>query len=169
MHETESKSFHLSSFKVLLVYVCVILVGVFLLPKLPVKLAPKRDMPSLTISYNMSNMSSRVVEMEVTSRLEGMLSRIKGIQQVSSTSNNGNGYISVQLNKHADINAVRFEIASMIRQVYPALPEGVSYPMVSARQSDDDAAVPFLTYTINAPASPIQIQQYAENRSEERL
>lgn len=143
MHETESKKIKVSAFKVLLIYVCVILVAAFLLPRLPVKLAPKRDMPSLTISYSMNNMSARVVEMEVTSKLEGMLSRIKGIQQVSSNSNNGNGYISVQLNKHADVNVVRFEVASMIRQLYPALPKGVSYPMVSARQSDENASTPF--------------------------
>lgn len=169
MHETESKKIQVSAFKVLLIYVCVILVAAFLLPRLPVKLAPKRDMPSLTISYSMNNMSARVVEMEVTSKLEGMLSRIKGIQQVSSNSNNGNGYISVQLNKHADVNVVRFEVASMIRQLYPAFPKGVSYPMVSARQSDENASTPFLTFTIHAPGSPLQIQQYAENHIKQVL
>jgi multidrug efflux pump subunit AcrB len=163
MLSPDSNKNRLSSFKVLLVFLCVILVGMFLLPKLPVKLAPQRDMPSLTVSFSMNNMSSRVVEMEVTSKLEGMLGRIKGIQRVSSSSDNGNGFITVQLNKHAKVNVVRFEIASMIRQVYPSLPEGVSYPMVSARQSDENSASTFLTYTLNAPSSPIQIQQYAEN------
>ena len=32
----------------------------------------------------------------------------------------------------------------------------------STRRSDDKASRPFITYTLNAPANPILIQQYAE-------
>ena len=38
----------------------------------------------------------------------------------------------------------------------------MSYPQISTRRSDDKASRPFITYTLNAPANPILIQQYAE-------
>lgn len=158
-----------NSFKIVLFFSCVGLIGLFLIPKLPVKLAPRRDMPQLIISFGMSNMSSRVVEMEVTSKLEGMLSRIKGIEKVTSESGNGNGLVTARLNKHADIDFVRFEVANLIRQVYPSLPEGVSYPNVNARQSDENAARPFLSYTLHAPFSSNEIQDYAESRIKKEL
>ena len=56
----------------------------------------------------------------------------------------------------------RFEVSTIIRQTWPQLPEGVSYPQISTRRSDDKASRPFITYTLNAPANPILIQQYAE-------
>jgi len=103
-----------------------------------------------------------VVESEVTSVLEGMLARVSGIEKVESVSGNGSGRITMQLDKHADIDMLRFEISTIIRQTWPQLPEGVSYPTISTQQSDDDAARPFLTYTINAPVDPYRIQQWAE-------
>ena len=54
------------------------------------------------------------------------------------------------------------KVSTIIRQTWPQLPEGVSYPQISTRRSDDKASRPFITYTLNAPANPILIQQYAE-------
>lgn len=90
------------------------------------------------------------------------MARVKGIRKVNSTSDNGSGSISLELDKHADIDVTRFEVSTIIRQTWPQLPEGVSYPQISTRRSDDKASRPFITYTLNAPANPILIQQYAE-------
>lgn len=153
---------NLSSFTLIVTFVCLSLIGLVLVPMLPVKLAPSRTLPGLTISFNMPGNASRVIEAEVTSKLESMLARVKGIKNVNSTSDNGSGYITLELDKHADIDAARFEVSTIIRQTWPQLPEGVSYPQISMRRSDEKASRPFITYTLNAPANPILIQQYAE-------
>lgn len=153
---------NLSSFTLIVAFVCLSLIGLVMVPLLPVKLAPSRTLPGLTISFNMPGNSSRVIETEVTSKLEAMLARVKGIKSVKSTSDNGSGYITLELDKHADIDAARFEVSTIIRQTWSQLPDGVSYPQISTRRSDDKAAKPFITYTLNAPANPILIQRYAE-------
>ena len=153
---------NLSSFTLIVTFVCLSLLGVVLVPLLPVKLAPSRTLPGLTVSFSMPGNSSRVIEAEVTSKLEAMMARVKGIRKVNSTSDNGSGSISLELDKHADIDVTRFEVSTIIRQTWPQLPEGVSYPQISTRRSDDKASRPFITYTLNAPANPILIQQYAE-------
>ena len=153
---------NLSSFTLIVTFVCLSLIGLVLVPLLPVKLAPSRTLPGLTISFSMPGNSSRVIEAEVTSKLEAMMARVKGIRKVNSTSDNGSGSVTLELDKHADIDAARFEVSTIIRQTWPQLPEGVSYPQISTRRSDDKAAKPFITYTLNAPANPILIQQYAE-------
>lgn len=153
---------NLSSFTLIVAFVCLSLIGLVMVPLLPVKLAPSRTLPGLTISFNMPGNSSRVIEAEVTSKLEAMLARVKGIKSVKSTSDNGSGYITLELDKHADIDAARFEVSTIIRQTWQQLPGGVSYPQISTRRSDDKAAKPFITYTLNAPANPILIQRYAE-------
>lgn len=153
---------NLSSFTLIVTFVCLSLIGVVLVPLLPVKLAPSRTLPGLTVSFSMPGNSSRVIEAEVTSKLEAMMARVKGIRKVNSTSDNGSGSISLELDKHANIDVTRFEVSAIIRQTWPQLPEGVSYPQISTRRSDDKASRPFITYTLNAPANPILIQQYAE-------
>ena len=151
-----------SPFTLIVTFVCLSLVGLALAPLLPIKLSPSRTLPGLTVSFTMPGNSSRVIEAEVTSRLEGMLTRVKGVKNVNSTSDNGSGSITLELDKNADMDATRFEVSTIIRQTWPQLPEGVSYPQIYARRSNDNASRPFMTYTLNAPATPILIQRYAE-------
>ena len=157
-----SNSRTFSSFTLIVTFVCLALIGLALVPLLPVKLAPSRVLPGLTISFRMPGNSSRVIEAEVTSKLESMLARVNGIKNVISTSDNGRGSITLELDKHADIDAARFEVSTIIRQTWAQLPDGVSYPQISPRRSDDKASRPFMTYTLNAPSNPILIQNYAE-------
>ena len=81
-----SNSRTLSSFTLIVTFVCLALIGLALVPLLPVKLAPSRVLPGLTISFRMPGNSSRVIEAEVTSKLESMLARVNGIKNVISTS-----------------------------------------------------------------------------------
>ena len=151
-----------SPFTLIVAFVCLSLVGLALMPMLPVKLSPSRTLPGLTVSFSMPGNSSRVIEAEVTSRLEAMLTRVKGVKNVYSTSDNGSGSITLEMDKHADMDATRFEVSTIVRQTWPQLPDGVSYPQITARRSNENATRPFITYTLNAPATPILIQRYAE-------
>ena len=65
-----------SSFTLIVTFVCLSLVGLALLPLLPVKLSPSHTMPRLTVSFSMPGNPAQIVETEVTSKIEGMLSRI---------------------------------------------------------------------------------------------
>lgn len=153
----------LSSFTIIVSFITLALVGVALVPLLPVKLSPSRSLPSLTVSFSMPDNSARVIESEVTSRLESMLARVQGVKEISSNSRNGNGSITLGLDKHADIETSRFEVSTIVRQAWSQLPEGVSYPLITTRQADKRDSKTFITYTLNAPASPFEIQKYAED------
>lgn len=151
-----------SPFTLIVAFVCLSLVGLALMPLLPVKLSPSRTLPGLTVSFSMLGNSSRVIEAEVTSRLEAMLTRVKGVKNVNSISDNGSGSITLEMDKHADMDATRFEVSTIIRQTWSQLPEGVSYPQIYTSRSNNNANRPFMTYTLNAPAIPFLIQRYAE-------
>lgn len=165
----KERSFYGSSFTIIITFVCLSLVGLALMPFLPVKLSPSREIPSFYISYAMPGQSAKAVEAEVTSRLEGMISRINGIKKLYSFSDNGSGHIQIELDKHADIATTRFEISTLIRQIWPQLPEGVSYPMLSTLHSDDKASKPFMVYNLNAPAAPNEIQNFGEEYMKPKL
>ena len=159
---SDTKKHSASSFSIILGFVCLTLVGLAFIPMLPIKLSPSNELPQITVSYSMSGMTSKVVETEVTSRMESMLGRVSGVKNIYSNSGNGFGRVTIELNKNINKNAARFEVSTIVRQLYPSLPDGVTYPSVQMSRSEGKSARSFLTYTINAPVSSIQMETYAE-------
>jgi multidrug efflux pump subunit AcrB len=108
--------------------------------------------------------SAKVVEQEVTSRLEGILARIEGVESISSTSDNNKGSISLRLDRHAHMDQIRFQVSMLIRQSWSQFPAEASYPVITQTQTTEESeeVTPFMTYTLNAPSSPILIQRYGE-------
>lgn len=159
----------LSSFSVILTFVFFSLAGIALLPFIPVKLSPSELLPKISVSYRLPGNSPLVVEKEITAKLEALLSRVKGIKRISSTSGNGWGRINVHLDNYVKPQAARFEIASVIRQAWPDMPEGASYPEIRAQSSSDDNQPASMSFTITAPAPPAVIQQYMEDHVSNRL
>lgn len=149
-------------FSIIVIALCLSIIGVALLPILPLKLSPSKKLNSISVSFSMQNANSKIVESEVTSRLEALFARVRGIEEISSTSENGCGNIHMKFAKHTDIEAVRFEISTIVRQAWGDLPAGVSFPSIYVNSSDDDAQRPFLVYTINSLSSTSEIQQKAE-------
>ena len=154
--------YKLSSFSILIIFILLMIIGASLLPLLNVQLTPSRSLPGLSVSYRWSDASARVIEQEVTSKLEGLFSAVNGIKGVSSVSSKGSGRINLSFKITVNLDAARFEIASLIRQVYSELPEQVSFPELSMNTSGENSS-PVLTYTLNASESPFYIQKYAEN------
>jgi multidrug efflux pump subunit AcrB len=152
----------LSPFSVIIVFVALIIIGVSLIPLINLQLEPSRSLPSISVSYTWANASARVIEQEVTSKLEGVFNSIKGIKKVSSISKKGTGRINLEFKKGSNMDAIRFEVAMLIRRSYPDLPAQVSYPTLSLGTGGQKSS-PILTYTINASASPFFIQKYAED------
>ncbi|WP_303278447.1 efflux RND transporter permease subunit [Flavivirga aquimarina] len=151
-----------SSFSIILIFVCLSIIGASLIPLLSVQLIPSKKSPTLSVSFSWRDASSKVLEQEVTSKLEGVFNTIKGVKKISSYSNKGRGSISINFKKNIDIDVVRFEIANLIRQSYSELPEGVSYPQLSLSSANENNA-PIISYSVNANESPYHIKKYAEN------
>jgi len=150
----------LPSFSVILIFVVLTIIGAGIMPLLNIQYTPTHVEKNIRVSYFWNGASSRVVEAEVTSKLEGVISSISGIKDVNSVSKKGSGSISISLKPKANIDAIRFEIASLIRRIYPKLPSGVTYPTLSVSSSGENIS-PVLIYTINAAIPTNQIESYA--------
>lgn len=139
------------------------ILGCALIPRLPVKLMPSQALPRLTVSFTMPDASPRVVEQEVTAKIEGLMARIRGVKGINSRSDNGGGYVTVNFDKHTDMEQARFEASTLIRQAWPQMPDGVSYPSISASRTISQSARPVLSYTLYAPEPASVIMRYAED------
>lgn len=159
---------HASSFSIILIAVCLTIVGMFLLPKLSVKLSPSRNLPQITVSFNMYGSSPRIVEVEATSKLEAMLNRMKGVHSIKSSSQNGRGSITLEFDKHVNLENARFEVSTIIRQTWKQLPDNITYPIVTISQADNRNKS-FLNYTVNAPLNATEIEEYVNKNIRPKL
>lgn len=151
-----------SSFSILTIFICLSIIGLSLIPLLSIQLKPIQKQRSLSVSFSWYDASAKVIEQEVTAKLEGMFNVVKGVKEISSTSNKGRGSVSIKFKKHIEMDVVRFEIANLIRQIYPELPTGVSYPRLSSSGANENKTS-ILSYSINANESPYFIKKYTEN------
>lgn len=138
-------------------------VGGALLPKLNVQYSPRTESNSISVSFGYQAASARVVEQEVTSKLEGALNALEGVINVSAYSYSGGGYVTLKFKKGTKMEAARFAVATQVRQIYDRLPEGVSYPSVSSSISGSSSTTMLLSYTINADMTADRIVKYAQD------
>ncbi|MBR4216047.1 MAG: efflux RND transporter permease subunit, partial [Bacteroidales bacterium] len=96
---------NISPFTVIVSAICLSLIGFAFLPYLPLKLQPSEKMPVISVYFSMNGATSKVVESDVTSRLEAMFARMSGVEDIESSSQNGSGRITLRLDKHTDIDA----------------------------------------------------------------
>ena len=155
-----------SPFKIIISVTILTLIGFSLIPKLSVKLNPSNTLPSITVNYSWSGASPYTLERKVTSVLESGFSTLRGIEKISSRSSKNSGYITINFDKYADIEVARFEVATIIRQLSKSLPEDASYPTISVNRPDADEARAFLSYSINAPRPPFEIQETVKTQIE---
>ena len=151
----------ISSFSVVLLMAVAAVVGVACFSMLKVQYTPSPTEKSLSVSYSYPGASARIVEAEVTSRLEGVLSGIRACTGVSSVSDDGGGSITLTVGKRSDMDAVRFEVASQIRNVYSSLPEGCSYPSISLNARGQEAHTA-ISYSIRSPLPSLEIAKFVE-------
>ena len=158
----------ISSFSVILIFVVLTVAGIGVIPLLNVQYKPSGKSSTISISYEWNGASARVIESEVTAVLEGLVSTVSGIEEITSASRKDRGSISAKFNARADMDAVRFEIASLIRRVYPKFPVDVTYPRISS-STVNDRGVSIMDYTINANLTTNKIEEYARNNIEKEL
>lgn len=149
----------ISAFSVLLIMAALSVIGIALLPRLNVQYSPTSVEHRISVSFSWPGTATRVVEMDATSRLEGALSVVKGCRGVSSRSRRGSGSITLNFTKETDMAAARFEVASIIRNIYTKLPEGVSYPSISLNTSGSRERSS-LSHTIKAGIPAEQIYDF---------
>ncbi|MCD8385382.1 MAG: efflux RND transporter permease subunit [Bacteroidales bacterium] len=157
-----------AGFTTIFTMVILMVIGAALIPRLDIGIDPKpRQGKTLSITFNWPQTPAHVVEQNATSIIEGVAASVRGVERVESASHFGRGSVNVQIKRGADVDAVKFEISSALKQLRSQLPEGMSYPLLSGGEvvSDDAQAKKstlLLTYRITNQASTSQLREYAK-------
>ncbi|MEG1905117.1 MAG: efflux RND transporter permease subunit [Bacteroidales bacterium] len=154
------------SFSLILIMAVLMVIGAALIPLLRVTYHPTPEQGKrLSVSFSWPGASQRVIEQEITAKVEGLVSSVNGVEKTSSVSSPGNGNVTVVLKEKANVSAVRFEISSLLKQIAGKLPEGAGNLYLQGgdvgaglRQNTQQV----LSYIINADMDPANIKDYVE-------
>ena len=164
-----------SHFTLLLALAVIIVVGAALVPRIDVADQPRpRQGKTLGVWFSWPGASAKVVEQNVTSRIEGLVSMVSGVKEVSSESNFGSGSVRINLKPDANVSATKFEIASLLRQTYRQLPEGVSYPELSGGEVVNESRSKnptqlLQTYQVHSNLTDEQLREYINTHVKPQL
>ena len=140
----------ISSFSILIIFTVLSVIGLSLISQLGLQYLPSAQAPSISVNYSWVGASPEVLEREVTAPLEAAFNLIEGVQKIYSVSNSNSAYITLDIRKDVDMDFIRFEVASRIRQLYPQLPTTVTYPQVYVNQPEEqEKERPVMIWSLN--------------------
>ncbi len=159
-----AKNFIGSKLTVLLMIVFMV-VGVYSSFLIPREEEPQIDVPMADIMVGYPGASPEEVESRVIKPLEKILSNIKGVEYVYSTSMKEQGIVIVQFYVGEDIERSFVKLYNEINKHMDIMPKGVTMPLVKTRAIDD---VPMLGLTLwSENYDDYQLKQLAEELTDE--
>lgn len=113
-----------------MLYSIVVLIGVTSLANLPIDLLPELSFPRLSIFTDYSGAGPEEVENLITRILEESVSSVAGVQDVVSTSSEGNSRVTITFPFGTDLDAVAADVRAAIERSRRRLPDGAGQPVV---------------------------------------
>lgn len=154
----------ITAFRTVLLFIIAAVAGLLVLPKLSVDLLPSAKTRELQIDFSLPNSSPDIIEQQLTSVLENVLSQLPQLKKTKSYSGYNSGNIVLYFDDGADMQFMQFEVAALLRRIYPQLPPGASYPVITQENIDEDRKdAPFLVYSVNAPQQAFQVKAASED------
>ncbi|PNW28516.1 efflux RND transporter permease subunit [Formosa algae] len=159
-----AKVFIGSKLTVLLMIVFMV-IGVYSSFLIPREEEPQIDVPMADIFVGYPGASPTEVESRVIKPLEKLISNIKGVEYVYSTSMKEQGMVIVQFYVGEDIERSFVKLYNEINKHMDEMPEGVTFPLVKTRAIDD---VPMLGLTLwSENYDDYQLKQMAQELTDE--
>ncbi len=144
----------------------VLLLGGISLTRLPVDLMPESEFPSITVRVNYAGVGPLEIEELVTRPIEQAVSAIAGLEQVNSTSNEGNSQVRLQFAWGTDLNEAADEVRTRVDRVRGRMPEDADPPTIFKFDSN---AMPIMGIGVEGDFDPVTLREMATNDLSPRL
>ena len=148
-----------------LISVVAVIFGVIGAGALKQELFPSLDNPQATVTASYEGATPEAVESEVTDPLEGALTALPEVEDMTSTSSAGSSQITVGTKYGDDSDDVVRALQRAVSQVQPTLPDGVE-PNVMMMGTDD---IPVLALSVTSDADEDQLAANLEDMVEPEL
>ncbi len=133
-----------------LIFVGVVVLGLFSLNKLPIDLLPKIETNTIMVLTTYDGASASDIETNVTRPLESSLNTVSNLKSIRSTSRENRSIITMEFNYGLDIDVLTNDIRDKLDLVSSFLPDGVKKPIIFKFSTD---MIPVIMITATADKS----------------
>ncbi|RJO73208.1 MAG: efflux RND transporter permease subunit, partial [Myxococcales bacterium] len=143
-----------------------LVLGIFSYRSLGLDLQPKVEVPVVTITTTLRGASPEEIESQVTKPIEEAVNTVSGIDELSSSSNEGFSRIVVRFLLEKPIAEAVQDVRDKVAAALTYLPEDVEPPVVSKIDFD---ARPVLTLVVSGPRDMKEISEIARLKIKEAI
>lgn len=134
----------------ILIFVAVIIIGIFSFSKLPIDQFPEMEPPFATVMTTYPGASASEIETNVSKLMENQLNSIDGLKEITSSSKDNISMVFMEFKWGTDLDEVINDIRSSVDIIKDNLPEGCSTPFIFKFSS---SSAPIAQYAITAEES----------------
>jgi multidrug efflux pump len=127
---------------------------------------PDVDFPTINISVNWEGAAPEVIEHDVVEPIEEAVMQVEGVKSVTSSSRQGAGNVTVELNLERDVDLALQDVQAKVSQVQRQLPIDIDPPTISKSNPEDQ---PIMWIGLSGPYSRQVLADYARYQVKERL
>ncbi|MFN3556583.1 MAG: efflux RND transporter permease subunit [Bacteroidales bacterium] len=114
----------------LVIFIAVIVMGLFSLRNMPIDLYPEIDPPFISVFTIYSGASAADIETNVTRPLEDQLSTVTNLKNINSQSRDDISAITLEFEYETNLDEATNEIRDIIGRLLRFLPDGIEQPVV---------------------------------------
>ena len=149
-------------------FLVITIFGIFGYTQMAIREFPDVDFPIVNVSVVLPGADPEVVETEVVEPLEEELNTIEGIKEITSTSREQVGEVTVEFELSRDVDIAAQDVRDRVSRAQPNLAEDSEEPIV--RKVDPDArSVMWITITGDKRWDAVRMTQYADNVLQDEL
>ena len=133
-----------------LIFIAVIVIGLFSATRLPIDQFPEMDPPYITVMTTYAGASASEIETNVTKIIENSLTSVDGLKEMTSSSRDNMSVVSLEMEWGSNMDEATNDIRSYIDMAKNNLPDGCSSPMIFKLNSN---LMPVIQYGVTAKES----------------
>ncbi|HEV3154295.1 MAG TPA: efflux RND transporter permease subunit [Candidatus Baltobacteraceae bacterium] len=121
---------------VAMIATAIIVLGLFAFPRLPVDLLPSFTPPVVNVEITYANVAPQTMETLITRPMENAISRVSGVQQINSTSSEGDSQITAQFYYGTNIDTAAVDVQQQVQRAFSSLPNDPNLQQPQVRKFD---------------------------------
>jgi HAE1 family hydrophobic/amphiphilic exporter-1 len=146
----------------IMLFMAVIVFGIFSLIKLPIDFYPEMEFPAIMVFTSYSGANASDVERNISEPLESSLNTVSDVKQITSTSRDNVSVVTLEFEYGTSLDAAANDVRDALSLVTSFLPEGAEDPVIFKFSTN---MMPILFYAVTAEESYAGI----ENELEEKI
>ena len=146
--------------------VSLVVMGLASFRELGLDVFPKVDMPTVTITTRLPGASPEEIESNITKRIEEAVNTINGIDELRSTTLEGQSQVFVTFVLERKIDEAANDVREKVGTVVSAFPQGTEAPAIE--KFDPDSA-PIMAIVVSGKRSAREITELADKKIKRQL